>query len=85
MRLHRLAPLLFLAVSLACASTSQRGALAAQQEAAREPGVLRLMTYNIKYATRGMDGIAEVLRAANPDIVALQEVDSGSRRAGGAD
>jgi endonuclease/exonuclease/phosphatase family metal-dependent hydrolase len=86
MRLHRLLCVLFLAASLACASTSQRGARAlAAREEAREPGVLRLMTYNIKYATRGMDGIAEVLRAANPDIVALQEVDSGSRRAGGAD
>jgi len=87
MRLHRLVSALLLATSLACASTSQRGSpsLAAQNQAAREPGVLRVMTYNIKYATRGMDGIAEALRAANPDIVALQEVDSGSRRAGGAD
>jgi len=87
MRLHRLFSALFLVTSLACATTPAQAprSLPAQNEAERKPGVLRLMTYNIKYATWGMDGIAEALRAANPDIVALQEVDSGTRRAGGAD
>lgn len=43
------------------------------------------MTYNIKSATRGMEGVVEVIREASPDIVALQEVDRRSRRAGGLD
>jgi endonuclease/exonuclease/phosphatase family metal-dependent hydrolase len=43
------------------------------------------MTFNIQSGLRGLDRVAEVIRAANPDIVALQEVDQGSRRAGGLD
>jgi endonuclease/exonuclease/phosphatase family metal-dependent hydrolase len=43
------------------------------------------MTFNIQSAVRGLDGVAEVIRAAHPDIVALQEVDRGSRRAQGLD
>lgn len=46
---------------------------------------LRVMTYNIQYGYNGLpagagraldvDGIAEVIRQADPDVVALQEVD----------
>lgn len=49
---------------------------------------LRLMTYNIKNAN-GMDGvcsfqrIANVITNAHPDVVAVQEVDSMTRRSGG--
>ena len=49
---------------------------------------LRLMTYNIHHA-EGMDGwyaperIAQVISEDEPDVVALQEVDSASRRVGG--
>jgi endonuclease/exonuclease/phosphatase family metal-dependent hydrolase len=53
--------------------------------AARGPGELRVMTFNIQSGVRGLDGVAEVIRAAHPDIVALQEVDRGSRRARGLD
>jgi endonuclease/exonuclease/phosphatase family metal-dependent hydrolase len=48
------------------------------------------MTYNIHHG-RGADGaidlerIAAVVRAAGPDLVALQEVDVGTGRAGGVD
>jgi endonuclease/exonuclease/phosphatase family metal-dependent hydrolase len=43
------------------------------------------MTFNIESGARGLDGVADVIRTARPDIVALQEVDLGSRRAGGLD
>lgn len=49
---------------------------------------LRVMTYNIQYGGGGTNlaGIATVIRAASPDIVALQEVDvNWSARSGFAD
>jgi endonuclease/exonuclease/phosphatase family metal-dependent hydrolase len=58
--------------------------------AAELPDVVRVVTYNIHHG-EGVDGkfdlerIARVLRAAEPDLVALQEVDQGTRRAGGVD
>lgn len=48
---------------------------------------MRLMTYNIKNAN-GMDDIcsfqrvANVINNASPDVVAIQEVDSMTRRSG---
>lgn len=41
------------------------------------------MTFNIQSGVRGLEGVADVIRQARPDIVALQEVDSGSLRASG--
>jgi endonuclease/exonuclease/phosphatase family metal-dependent hydrolase len=41
------------------------------------------MTFNIQSGTRGLEGVADVIRQAHPDIVALQEVDLGGRRASG--
>ncbi len=55
-----------------------------------ETSTLRVMTYNIHYA-EGTDGrldvdrIAAVIRAENPDIVCLQEVDQGTERTGRLD
>ena len=49
---------------------------------------LRLMSYNIKNAT-GMDGVtdyqrvADVIAVEQPDVVALQEIDSVTHRSGG--
>jgi endonuclease/exonuclease/phosphatase family metal-dependent hydrolase len=64
-----------MAISLAgCASSSR----------------LTVMTYNIHHGA-GMDGridmkrIADVIKAARPDLVAVQEVDKGTRRSGGLD
>jgi endonuclease/exonuclease/phosphatase family metal-dependent hydrolase len=89
MRLLQILSALCLAVTLACASsqgTGPRSALKEQEAPApREAGELRVMTFNIQSGVRGLDGVAEVIRAAHPDIVALQEVDRGSRRAGGLD
>jgi endonuclease/exonuclease/phosphatase family metal-dependent hydrolase len=51
---------------------------------------LRVLTYNIHHG-EGRDGrvdlvrIAEVLHGARPDVIALQEVDRGTRRGGGVD
>ena len=53
-------------------------------------GVLRILTYNIRNCI-GMDGktdfqrVADVIMAINPHVVALQEVDSVTRRMEGAD
>jgi endonuclease/exonuclease/phosphatase family metal-dependent hydrolase len=54
------------------------------------PAVIRVVTYNIHHG-EGVDGkfdlarIAKVLLAVKPDIIALQEVDQGTRRASGVD
>jgi endonuclease/exonuclease/phosphatase family metal-dependent hydrolase len=53
-------------------------------------GRMRVVTYNLHYC-RGLDGrfaperIARVLHDLHPDIVAVQEVDSGRRRSRGED
>ncbi len=88
MSLLRLSAALCLTVSLACASSSRvsLGSTPGDDAAApRAEGELRVMTFNIQSAVRGLDGVAEVIRSARPDIVALQEVDRGSRRAHGLD
>lgn len=54
---------------------------------ANEPLTLRVLCYNIQYG-RGMDGVydiprlAEVIKATQPDLVALQEVDVMVARSG---
>jgi endonuclease/exonuclease/phosphatase family metal-dependent hydrolase len=89
MRLLRLLSLLCLSTSLACASSPGAGLPSTRVEleaaAPRGAGELRVMTFNIQSGLRGLERVAEVIRAAQPDIVALQEVDRGSRRAGGLD
>lgn len=55
----------------------------------QKPG-LRVLSYNIHHG-EGTDGkldltrLARVIRAADPDLVALQEVDDRTKRAGGVD
>ena len=54
------------------------------------PAEIRILTYNIHHG-EGVDGmfdlprIARVIKSASPHLVALQEVDQGTRRAGGVD
>jgi len=54
---------------------------------AETPQTLRVLCYNIHYG-QGMDGqyniqrLADVIKAAKPDLVALQEVDVGVLRSG---
>ena len=55
-----------------------------------EPQVVRVMTYNIHHG-EGSDGrfdlqrLAQIIRDADPDLVALQEVDRNTARSGGVD
>lgn len=74
------------AVLTACASSGGVRLPSTQvqpAEAPRAEGALRVMTFNIQSGVRGLEGVAQVIRQAQPDIVALQEVDRGSRRARG--
>ena len=54
------------------------------------PRTLRLLTYNVHHG-KGSDGkldldrVALVIKAANPDIVAVQEIDQRTRRSGDVD
>ena len=54
------------------------------------PGTLRVLTYNIHHG-EGRDGrfdlprLADVMKSAEPDLVALQEVDERTERADGVD
>ncbi|MET0404905.1 MAG: endonuclease/exonuclease/phosphatase family protein [Cystobacter sp.] len=98
MRIDRLLAGLFLATPLACVSSSSASrpeplpvtslsSVAPVVETA-VPGAetnLRVMTFNIQSGLRGIDKVAAVIRDASPDIVALQEVDVRSLRAGGLD
>ncbi|WP_426755233.1 endonuclease/exonuclease/phosphatase family protein [Myxococcus sp. Y35] len=86
MRLRHLFPVLFLMGPLACATGPvHRAATAPIVAVHRAPGELRVMTFNIQSGARGLERVAHVIRAAVPDIVALQEVDVGSTRARGLD
>lgn len=81
------------------AALTLAGCLAAPDPASRPPsrpaaspesGTLRVVSYNIRHG-RGMDGrvnlerTAGVLRALEPDLVGLQEVDERVGRSGGVD
>lgn len=65
----------FIAVALvALAACTPPGARTAP-DATRAPAALRVMTFNIKAGNGNLDGIADVIRDAAPDVVGLQEVD----------
>jgi len=81
---HLLALSCLLCLSGACSTPPE-------EQPASTPGkVLRVLTYNIHHG-EGLDGafdydrLATAIAAARPDLVALQEVDRGTRRSGGAD
>lgn len=78
------------AVALCAAAFALAVPVSAQRTPAQPapgPRMLTLMTYNVRNA-KGMDGvcdygrIASAIRAANPDVVAVQEVDSMTVRSG---
>ncbi|MFP2963209.1 endonuclease/exonuclease/phosphatase family protein [Myxococcus sp. 1LA] len=86
MSLRRLLPILFLMGPLACATgPGHRASTTPVDTVRRAPGELRVMTFNIQSGARGLERVAHVIRAAVPDVVALQEVDVGSTRARGLD
>lgn len=61
-----------------------------QQETESEGKILKVMSYNIhianppstEWGTVDIDAIADVIKSANPDLVALQEVDKFTERSG---
>ena len=66
-----------LALVAACTPAATRSA---------NPGELRVMSWNIQAGGRGIDSIAAVIRAHDPDVIGLQEVDvHWSDRSGFAD
>ena len=73
---------LLIGVIVATASLAAQGA--------DPPSQVRVLTYNIRHG-QGMDGrvdlsrVADVIRRLEPDVVALQEVDQATTRAGGVD
>jgi endonuclease/exonuclease/phosphatase family metal-dependent hydrolase len=77
-------PLRFL---IACLLTLPLFSAAPADEPARDPRLLRVMTYNIHIGV-GMDKkqdlarIAKIIKDADVDVVALQEVDVKTRRSG---
>jgi endonuclease/exonuclease/phosphatase family metal-dependent hydrolase len=84
MHLVRLLAGLFLATTVACASTpALRADTAREPSTSRVEGDVRVMTFNIQSGRHGLDKVAETIRSAAPDIVALQEVDVHTRRADG--
>ncbi|RKG99540.1 hypothetical protein D7V97_31520 [Corallococcus sp. CA053C] len=93
MRPGPLLTLLLVAGPLACANgpavrpTLSSGVtpVAEAPRPARDGGALRVMTFNIQSGLRGLEQVADVIRAESPDVVALQEVDVGSTRARGED
>jgi endonuclease/exonuclease/phosphatase family metal-dependent hydrolase len=46
---------------------------------------LRVMTFNIQSGRHGLDAVARLIQEAQPDVVALQEVDRFTDRAGNVD
>ncbi|MFB1480234.1 endonuclease/exonuclease/phosphatase family protein [Corallococcus sp. RDP092CA] len=91
MRTSPLFTALFVAGTLACASgpavrpTLSAGVTPVAVAPKREPGALRVMTFNIQSGLRGLEQVADVILQERPDVVALQEVDVGSTRAHGED
>jgi endonuclease/exonuclease/phosphatase family metal-dependent hydrolase len=86
MHFRRLLPILFLMGPLACATgPGLRAPEVPVSSVQRKTGELRVMTFNIQSGLHGLEGVAGVIRASLPDVVALQEVDVGSTRAGGVD
>lgn len=73
-----------LALLLVGCSAPQKISGSAAPAAAIAPD-LRVMTFNIQSGRQGLDEVAALIREHAPDVVALQEVDKGTRRSSGAD
>lgn len=66
----------------AAATASPPPAVVAEQPASRD---LRVATYNILASKHGLDEVVAAIRSFDADLVALQEVDSRTRRSGRVD
>ena len=66
------------------------GEVFSKEQTERERNTLRVMSYNVRNA-KGLDGVtdfrrtAEVISRESPDVVAVQELDSVTKRSGGKD
>jgi endonuclease/exonuclease/phosphatase family metal-dependent hydrolase len=76
--------LLSTALFFGCATAPPRAPVS-HAEATEGGRLLRAMTFNIQSGARGLDRVARVILDEAPDLVALQEVDRGTRRAAGQD
>ena len=79
------------AVLLVCVATeAYLAALPSRDRDRTVPTTLRVLTYNIHHG-EGLDGrfdlqrLADIMNGVAPDLIALQEVDQGTARAGGVD
>lgn len=77
-----------LMVAVSCTQPSQSGSQTGQKSEV----ALKVMSYNIRHANPpskpkfiDLDAIVAVIKAQNPDVVALQEVDVNTIRSGGID
>lgn len=68
------------AALLACSAAAQT-----RPAAPAEAPALRVVTYNILAGDRGLKGLTATLKKTKADVIALQEVDKGTRRSGGVD
>lgn len=81
---------LVLLLPLAAAATVSLPAAESSRERRAAPFVVRVLTYNIHHG-EGLDGrfdlprLAGIINGAAADLIALQEVDRGTRRASGID
>lgn len=57
----------------------------AAPRSAAEPPPLRVVTYNILAGDRGLKGLVDTLKTTDADLIALQEVDVGTRRSKNVD
>lgn len=81
-----------IAITLFCFSCTTFKSRNTDHSEQKEKEQLRVLSYNMHYANPpskpgiiDLDAIAEVIKTANPDIVALQEVDVNVKRSGNID
>jgi endonuclease/exonuclease/phosphatase family metal-dependent hydrolase len=80
----------WLPVLLAASLVAEAYLAAAERRRSTAPLLIRVLTYNIHHG-EGLDGrvdlsrLAAIMDAASADLIALQEVDRGTRRSGGVD
>lgn len=75
---------------LALTAATAAGCQTPRRPADRRTRTLRVLTYNVHHGEGGdrrldLERIAAVVRAAEPDLAALQEVDRSAQRTGGVD
>lgn len=67
------------------ASLAGGGLPSPRHAATAEPRSLRVVTYNIQFGKGGLDNVIDTLRRLDADLIGLEEIDRGTRRANGVD